>query len=868
MDFFSSHQHKIVASAPMVIKDDPTLMFTNAGMNQFKDIFLGNRSADLLRVANTQKCLRVSGKHNDLEEVGHDTYHHTMFEMLGNWSFGDYFKEEAMRWAWELLTGIYSLDPQRLYATVFSGDEADGLDKDEEASVLWRKWLPDDHIIPGSRKDNFWEMGDTGPCGPCSEIHIDLRDEEARNAIPGSDLVNNGHPLVIEIWNLVFIQFNRLTDGTLMALPKRHVDTGMGFERLCMALQGKTSSYDTDIFKPLTEKTGELCGKIYGVNEKDDIAFRVIADHVRAVTFSIADGQLPSNVKAGYVIRRILRRAIRYGYTYLGFKEPFINRLVPVIVEQMGRSFPELVSQKSLIMKVIAEEESSFLRTLATGIHLLDQMIEELKKENKSILDGTTAFLLYDTYGFPADLTSLILAENGLKMDNEGFMKELDIQKTRSRDASKMDVEDWVIVHDESPGTRFTGYDTTESTVRIIKYRKTVLRDKVRYQLVLDQTPFYAESGGQIGDIGEIRNIETGEQIEILNTLHENLLIVHITDKLPSDPSRFFIALVDREKRSATARNHSATHLLHLSLRMVLGEHVEQKGSLVNPDYFRFDFAHFGKMNPEEIEKTETLVNGMILRSMRREEKRDIPLQDAKKMGAVSLFGEKYGDKVRVIGFGDSIELCGGTHVENTGEIGVFKILSEGAIAAGIRRIEAITSWTAIRYYEDQLRTVNRMKELVRNHKDPLKALENMIEKLRLMEDQLAEFERNNAEMAIKSILEKAETVSGIRFVAGETSLQPANIKDIAFSLRTDEKNLVMVLTSVKDDKPGVAVFVSQDLINNNKLSASNIIKEISPLINGGGGGQDFFATAGGKRVEGLADAVSLIRKMLEQLPG
>jgi len=866
-DFFSAKQHRIVSSAPMVIKDDPTLMFTNAGMNQFKDIFLGNRTADTPRIANTQKCLRVSGKHNDLEEVGHDTYHHTMFEMLGNWSFGDYFKREAIEWAWELLTGVYGLDKGRLYATVFGGDEADGLDADLEAKGYWRERLPDTQILYGSRKDNFWEMGDTGPCGPCSEIHIDLRSDEERGAIPGAELVNRDHPRVVEVWNLVFIQFNRKADGSLVPLPDKHVDTGMGFERLCMALQQKTSNYDTDVFQPLIGELGRLSGKVYGRNEKEDIAFRVVADHVRAVAFSIADGQLPSNAKAGYVIRRILRRAIRYGYTFLGFNEPFINRLVPVLTEQMGPFFPELKAQETLIQRVIAEEESAFLRTLENGINLLEGMMKRLKEESIDTLDGDTTFVLYDTYGFPADLTALILSEHGMHMDHDGFSRAMEVQKSRSRDAARVEAGDWVVVHDGNE-EGFIGYDHTEAEVKLLRYRRVVMRDEEMYQLVFNRTPFYAEAGGQVGDTGHLTDLTTSDTTEILNTRSENQLVVHITRKLPAIPSAVFHARVDIHRRGATERNHTATHLLHYALREVLGSHVEQKGSLVHPDYLRFDFSHFGKMTPEELRQTEQMVNDLVMSSSHRDEQRSIALEKAKAMGAMSLFGEKYGDTVRVIRFGDSVELCGGTHVGNTGEIGLFKILSEGAIAAGIRRIEAITGQAARLFYEEQLQTVNRFRELLRNPKDPVRSLEQLLEKQRHLEGELEAFSKLQAESGLRKLLASAETVNGIRFIGSESVLQPAAVKDIAFSLRESESRLVMILTGVHDSKAMVSVFVSPDVVRSHQLSASAIIKTIAPMIQGGGGGQDFFATAGGKNPAGLQDALMAVRKIIEEAAG
>ncbi|MFO7723308.1 MAG: alanine--tRNA ligase [Bacteroidales bacterium] len=865
MDFFASKHHRIVSSAPMVVKDDPTLMFTNAGMNQFKDIFLGNRPISDTRIANTQKCLRVSGKHNDLEEVGHDTYHHTMFEMLGNWSFGDYFKQEAIAWAWELLTGVYGIDQNRLFATIFEGDKKDGLEPDSEAGTYWQQYLPLERILPGSKKDNFWEMGDSGPCGPCSEIHIDLRDEKERQRVDGADLVNKDHPEVIEIWNLVFIQYNRLADGSLVPLPDRHVDTGMGFERLCRVLQGKKSNYDTDIFQPVIRRQAELSGKIYGVDPMVDVAFRVIADHLRAVSFSIADGQLPSNVKAGYVIRRILRRAIRYGYTYLGFREPVINQLVPVLVQQMGDVFPELKAQKTMIMRVIAEEEISFLRTLETGIHLLEQITEKMADSGVGKIDGKTAFLLYDTYGFPLDLTALIMAEKGMEVDNEGFREEMEAQKNRSRDAAKMEADDWVNVNSDAGQEGFIGYDTTESEVRILRYRKIMTREKTLFQLVFNRTPFYPESGGQVGDQGFITATATGDKTRIISTKFENQLIVHSAEKLPVELSGTFHAAVDHEARRSTARNHSATHLLHHALREILGTHVEQKGSLVHPDYFRFDFAHFRKMTPEELAQTEARVNQMILMSVNRDERRNIPLAEAKEMGAMSLFGEKYGDEVRVIRFGNSVELCGGIHVESTGEIGVFKILSEGAIAAGVRRIEAITGLAAIRFYEEQLATVNALRELVRNPKEPLKSVQALIERNRLLEEQLAIYAGEHAASAVKGLIASAEEISGIRFVGNETTLASSDIKDIAFRLRETESNLVMVLTSVNDGKAGIAIFVSSDLIKGKGLHAGNMVKALSPIIQGGGGGQDFFATAGGKNTDGLPEVIARAKELLNQ---
>jgi alanyl-tRNA synthetase len=865
VDFFATKGHTIVASSPMVVKNDPTLMFTNAGMNQFKDIFLGNRISESPRVANSQKCLRVSGKHNDLEEVGHDTYHHTMFEMLGNWSFGDYFKRDAIHWAWELLTEVYKLDADRLYATVFGGDQSDGIEADQEAKTLWRTFLPESRILYGSKKDNFWEMGEAGPCGPCSEIHIDLRNDAERAITDGASLVNQDHPLVVEVWNLVFIQFNRKVDGSLVALPSKHVDTGMGFERLCMAIQGKQSNYDTDVFQPLIGELTRLAKKPYGANNQDDIAFRVVADHLRAVSFSIADGQLPSNVKAGYVIRRILRRAIRYGYTFLNFREPFIHKLVPVLVQQMGAFYPELSAQQSLIERVIAEEEASFLRTLETGISLLDEVIMNLKANHKDILDGETAFELYDTYGFPADLTALILSEAGIQMDEAGFQKAMDDQKARSRDAARMEADDWVEVHPDVNDLGFSGYDHTTLPCQIIKYRRVTVKDKTRYQIVLNTTPFYAEAGGQVGDTGFLEDGHTGEVIPVINTIYENRLILHITEKLPKDLSGAFTARVDHRQRISTARNHTATHLLHHALRTVLGTHVEQKGSLVHPDYLRFDFAHFGKMTQEELKRTEEMVNQAILAGTGKDEQRDIPLEEAKNMGAVSLFGEKYGDRVRVIRFGDSIELCGGTHVHSTGEIGLFKITSEGAIASGIRRIEAITGMRARAFYEEHLEVVSQLKEMVRNPREPLKALTQILEKQKALEEQLAAYEKMQAEASVQSLLASAETVGSIRFIGSSTTMPSASVKDIAFNLKEAEKNLVMVLTSQQSDKATVSVFVSPDVTTKTGIQASGLIKAIAPVIKGGGGGQPFFATAGGKNPAGLPEAIMQIRKLVEE---
>ncbi|NOY96804.1 MAG: alanine--tRNA ligase [Chlorobi bacterium] len=862
LDFFASKQHEIVGSAPMVVKGDPTLMFTNAGMNQFKDIFLGNQPPKSLRVADTQKCLRVSGKHNDLEEVGMDTYHHTMFEMLGNWSFGDYFKKEAISWAWELLVETLGIPPDRVYATVFEGSSDDNLERDNDAAEYWSKFLPAGHIINGSKKDNFWEMGDTGPCGPCSEIHVDLRDDSERAKLHGRELVNKDHPEVIEIWNLVFIQFNRKADGSLEELPARHVDTGMGFERLCMILQGKKSNYDTDIFQDIITALGELCGKKYGENEKTDIAMRVVADHLRAIAFAIADGQLPSNNKAGYVIRRILRRAVRYGYTFLGFKEPFIYKLVGVLRKVMGGAFPELETQQTLIEKVVKEEEESFLRTLDTGIRLLETIIAEAKKQGLKSIDGKDAFELYDTFGFPLDLTELIARENGFSVDTGGFEREMKAQKNRSRNAAEQETGDWVELKGIEQ-TEFLGYDHLEAEVEIARYRKVVQKKKTFYQLVFDKTPFYGESGGQVGDTGTIE--ANGEIIEIVDTQKENNLTVHIVNKLPSELRAKFIAKVNSVKRNNTANNHTATHLLHSALREVLGTHVEQKGSLVNADHLRFDFSHFRKMTDEEIEKVENIVNEKIRENYPLEEKRGVAMSEAKAMGAMSLFGEKYGDKVRVIKFGDSVELCGGTHIRATGQIGLFKIVSESAIAAGVRRIEAISAARAEKYVNDQIKILKSIKEVVKGSKDILYGVLNLVKENSALSKQVDVFARERLKILKNNLKSKVLLERGINIIADRVEVDNANaLKDVAFQLKNEVDNLFLVLGAEINGKPQLAVMISENLVKEKNLNAGQIVREAGREIKGGGGGQPFFAMAGGKDAEGISAAIEKALSFLQ----
>lgn len=868
LDFFSSKGHVIVPSASMVIKNDPTLMFTNAGMNQFKDIFLGNQPPDHNRVANSQKCLRVSGKHNDLEEVGYDTYHHTMFEMLGNWSFGDYFKKEAIEWAWEFLTKQLDIPEERLYATVFEGSPDENVPRDDESFGYWNRLFrnAENRVLEGSRKDNFWEMGDTGPCGPCSEIHVDIRSDKERDETPGHLLINKGHPHIIEIWNLVFIQYNRKADGTLEQLPAKHVDTGMGFERLCMVVQGKKSNYDTDIFQSVFRDISYVTGKKYGENGRQDIAMRVIADHLRAVAFSIADGQLPSNNKAGYVIRRILRRAVRYGYTALGMEHPFIYRLTDVLASQLGGQYPELVKNRNLISKVIKEEEAAFLKTLDKGLKLIEKRSSELKNKGIDTLPGLEVFELYDTYGFPVDLTQLILNEKEMKIDLRGFEELMQSQKRRSRDDAAKDTGDWIVVS-ESDSTEFTGYEKTEDEVFVTKYRKVKVKGRDLFHLVFDKTPFYAESGGQAGDSG---NLSCGnEKINILDTIKENNLVIHIADRLPASPSGKLLASVDTVKRKMTENNHTATHLLHLALREVLGKHVEQKGSLVSWERLRFDFSHFRKMTPEEILVVEKLVNRHVRENIHQTVLNDIPFEKAREIGAIALFGEKYSEKVRVVKFGDSIELCGGTHVQSTGSIGIFKIISESAISAGIRRIEAFTGETAEVFINTRIQEADDVAELLKstgNIRDNVRKLigenNNLKKRLEKVESILASVHKRNLE-------EKAVMINGIRFIKGIVDAgSPEMLKTIAHLLRNSYDDLVMVTGSVIDGKPHLAVMVSDNIAKEKNIPATEIIKLISPAIDGGGGGQPFLATAGGKNPSGIAEALDMAEKWLKNLSG
>ena len=863
LEFFRSKQHHIVPSAPMVVKDDPTLMFTNAGMNQFKDIFLGNAPAKYPRVADTQKCLRVSGKHNDLEEVGRDTYHHTMFEMLGNWSFGDYFKKEAIEWAWELLTGVLDMPADRIYATVFEGSDADGVPRDTEAFEHWRRFLPEERILNGNKKDNFWEMGDTGPCGPCSEVHFDLRPEEERRQVDGRELVNKDNPLVIEIWNLVFMQFNRKADGSLEELPARHVDTGMGFERLCMILQGKTSNYDTDVFQPVIQQLARMAGKEYGKDNADDVAMRVVADHLRAIAFSIADGQLPSNVKAGYVIRRILRRAVRYGYTYLGFNEPFICRLVGTLADQMGGQFPELEKQRELIEKVIREEENSFLHTLATGISLLDNIMNKAKASGAAEIGGTDAFTLYDTYGFPIDLTELIARENGLGVDLPGFEKELAGQKERSRNAATVDTGDWVELLPAQESV-FTGYDALEDDVRITRYRRVEAKGKAFYQLVFDRTPFYGNSGGQVGDTGHM--VRGQERIAIRDTQKENNLTVHIVDRLPEDPQGVFRAVVDGGRRAAAAANHTATHLLHEALREVLGTHVEQKGSLVSPDYLRFDFSHFQKVTDEELGQVERLVNRRIRENIRLDENRDCGLKEAQDMGAMMLFGEKYGERVRVVRFGSSVELCGGTHATATGSLGLFKIIGESAISAGVRRIEAITGEKTEEFIYGVQSTLKEIQHFV-NNPQVLQAVRKMFEENEDLQKRVEGYRRERTAELVDKLSNEAFESDGMVFFARRVELPVEMIKDMAFALRQKLPKLAMVVGSVSDGKPLLAVMLGDEIVARG-LNASAIVREAAKEIAGGGGGQPFFATAGGKDPDGIDKAIDKASEMIKSQTG
>ena len=858
--FFESKGHLIVPSAPMVIKDDPTLMFTNAGMNQFKDIILGNVQPKCRRMTDTQKCLRVSGKHNDLEEVGHDTYHHTMFEMLGNWSFGDYFKKEAISWAWEYLVDVLKLDPKDLYATVFEGSPEEGLERDEEAAQIWAQFLPADHIINGNKHDNFWEMGDTGPCGPCSEIHIDSRSEEEKKKIPGAELVNKDNPQVIEIWNLVFMQYNRKADHTLEPLPARVIDTGMGFERLVRTLQGKTSNYDTDVFQPIIKVIGDIAGVKYGDNEETDVAMRVVADHLRAIAFSIADGQLPSNAKAGYVIRRILRRAVRYGYTFLGQKEAFMYSLVPTLVEEMGEAFPELAAQKDIIMKVMKEEEDSFLRTLEKGISLLTNVMEQTKAEGKNVIAGDKAFNLFDTYGFPLDLTELICRENGMSVDEAGFDAEMQKQKERARNAASVETGDWTVLSEGE--CEFVGYDYTEYNCHILKYREVKQKKGTVYEIVLDKTPFYAEMGGEVGDTGAI--VSENETIAILDTKRENNLPIHIAEKLPEHPEAEFMACVDVEKRRACEANHTCTHLLDQALREVLGSHVEQKGSLVTPDGLRFDFSHFEKVTPEQLREVEHIVNERIREDIPLKEYRDCPIEEAKKLGAIALFGEKYGDKVRVVQFGKSVEFCGGCHAKSTGRLGMVRILSESSIAAGIRRIEAITGSKVEEMIDHVQDTVTSIRELFNNAPDLTAAIKKYIEDNQSLKKQIDEFKAQKAQEIKKMLDERAKTVNGVKVISGVVIADAQSIKDITFQFRAQyNENLLVAIGNVSENKPGLTVALSDDLVKEGK-NAGKIIREAAKLIQGGGGGQPHFATAGGKNPEGLNMAVEKVIELAE----
>ena len=854
--FFEQKGHKIVPSAPMVVKDDPTLMFTNAGMNQWKDIILGTRDPEPRRRADSQKCLRVSGKHNDLEEVGHDTYHHTMFEMLGNWSFGDYFKEGAIDMAWEYLVDVLHLDPADLYVTVFEGSPEENLERDDEAAGYWAKHVPADHIINGSKHDNFWEMGDTGPCGPCSEIHLDSRTPEEKAKVPGRELVNKDDPQVIEIWNLVFMQYNRKADGSLEKLSMNVIDTGMGFERLVRALQGKHSNYDTDIFQPIIKEISRLSGLEYGKDEKTDVAMRVVADHLRAVAFSIADGQLPGNAKAGYVIRRILRRAVRYAYTFLGQKEAFLFRLVPTLVGEMGAAYPELQAQRELIMRVMKEEEDSFLRTLSNGISMLNEAMDEVKKEGKTELDGAKAFRLFDTYGFPLDLTELICRENGLIVDEKQFDEEMQKQKARARNAAAVENSDWVELRQGEQ--QFVGYDYTEYECHILRYRKVTQKKNSYYELVLDNTPFYGEMGGQVGDCGVL--VSENETVDIIDTKRENNQSVHIVKALPKQPEADFMACVDTDKREASAANHTATHLLDYALKQVLGDHVEQKGSYVSPDTLRFDFSHFQKVSDEEIRQVERIVNDMIRQDIPLDEHRDMPLDEARKMGAIALFGEKYGDKVRVVRFGPSVEFCGGIHARSTGRIGMFKIMSESSVAAGVRRIEAKTGKECedlLYHLEDVTRAVSA---LFNNAKDLKGVIEKYIEEHDSMKKRIEQYQAEAVERTKDKLLAQARMVNGVKVVSAVLPMKQDMAKDLAFKVRAaGDDHLLCVIGSSYEGKPTLSVMISDDLVADHSLNAGQMVREAAKLIQGGGGGQPHFATAGGKNVDGLSAAVDKV---------
>jgi alanyl-tRNA synthetase len=858
LDFFESKGHTIVPSAPMVIKDDPTLMFTNAGMNQFKDYFLGNNTPKSTRATDSQKCLRVSGKHNDLEEVGIDTYHHTMFEMLGNWSFGDYFKKEAIEWAWELLTEVYKVDKDRLYVSIFEGDKSDGLSKDQEAFDIWKGLIAEDRILGFDKKDNFWEMGETGPCGPCSEIHVDIRSDEERKLTDGKTLVNADHPQVIEVWNLVFMEFNRFADGSLKPLPNKHIDTGLGFERLSMVLQNVTSNYDTDVFQPLIKKIVEMSGIAYKATDgKTDVATRVISDHVRAIAFSIADGQLPSNTGAGYVIRRILRRAVRYGYSHLDFETSFMYELVAVMVGQMGDQFPELKKQENLITKVIKEEEESFLRTLAKGISRFEDYIA--KSKDKSV-EGKFAFDLYDTFGFPIDLTQLMASENGMHVDMMEFVRNLEEQKDRSRKATSVSAGDWTeIIFDANE--EFVGYDYLTSDIKISRYREADVKGKKQFQLVFNHTPFYPEGGGQVGDVGYIDC--DGEKVSIVDTKKENDLIIHITEELPTDPFGDFKAVVNQKERLASACNHSATHLLHEALREVLGSHVEQKGSLVSPVHLRFDFSHFQKVTKEDLEQVETIVNLKIRENIALDEKRSTPIEEAKKLGAIALFGEKYGDVVRVIKFGSSVELCGGTHVASTGQIGLMKFTSEGAVAAGIRRVEAITYEKADQFVKEQIDTLNKVKEVLKNPKNIIQSINELQKKNAELTKKLEVLNKDQAKNKKADLLNGMELINGVNFIGQHVDLDISSIKDLAFQLKSEVDNLFMILGAAGDDKATISIVISDELSKAKNLHAGNIIRELAKEIGGGGGGQPFFATAGGKNAAGISSAIEKAKELL-----
>ena len=851
--FFASKGCTIVPSAPMVIKGDPTLMFTNAGMNQFKDIILGNVEKKFSRAADSQKCLRVSGKHNDLEEVGHDTYHHTMFEMLGNWSFGDYFKEEAISWAWEYLVDVLKLDPKNLYATVFEGSEEEGLERDNEAAAIWERFLPKDHILNGNKHDNFWEMGETGPCGPCSEIHFDSRSEEEKAQVAGRDLVNHDHPQVIEIWNLVFMQYNRMANGSLEKLPAHVIDTGMGFERLVRTLQGKTSNYDTDVFQPIIKVIGALSGKTYGEDEKTDVAMRVLADHIRTIAFAITDGQLPSNAKAGYVIRRILRRAVRYAYTYLGQKEAFLYKLIPVLIETMGDAYPELIAQQELIVKVIKEEEDSFLRTLENGIKRINAIMEDTKAKGRTVVNGHEAFTLFDTFGFPLDLTELICRENGLTIDEEEFNQNMQAQKERARNAAAVENGDWVEVKAGTP--KFVGYDFLKSETEILRYRQIKQKNKTFYQIVLAETPFYGEMGGEVGDRGYIE--ADGKKLQVIDTKRENNLPVCITTALPEDVTTTFTAVVDEEARIATECNHSATHILDYCLREVLGTHVEQKGSLVTPDSLRFDFSHFQKVTDEEIRKVEHMANKIIRQNIQLEEHRDMPISEAMAMGAIALFGEKYGDSVRVIKFGPSVELCGGCHIPSTGQIGMIRIISESSVAAGVRRIEAITGQKVEDMLDGQQDLMRSLKETFNNAPNLISTIKNMVAENAEVKKQIEQFKREKEVELKKQFIAGATELNGIKVVRIGGDLEPDSVRNIAFQLRAENQNLIVVAGTAFAGKPMLTVAVSDDLLSH--FNASNLVKSAAKLIQGGGGGQPHFAQAGGRNCDGLQTAVGTI---------